>query len=97
MGGLAMLAGRYVPMLAALAVAGAFATRPVMATGRGTLRTDNPTFVSLVLAVVVVVVLLTFVPALLLGSGVQGLDRPAVLIAAFTSFLIPTGDIGMRP
>ena len=63
-------------MLAALAVAGAFATRPVMATGRGTLRTDNPTFVSLVLAVVVVVVLLTFVPALLLGSGVQGLgDR----------------------
>jgi K+-transporting ATPase A subunit len=72
MGGLAMLAGRYVPMLAALAVAGAFATRPVMATGRGTLRTDNPTFVSLVLAVVVVVVLLTFAPALLLGSEVQG-------------------------
>jgi potassium-transporting ATPase potassium-binding subunit len=74
MGGLAMLAGRYVPMLAALAVAGAFATRPVMATGRGTLRTDNPTFVSLVLAVVVIVVLLTFVPALLLGPGVQGLS-----------------------
>ncbi len=74
MGGLAMLAGRYLPMIVALAVAGAIAARPVMATGRGTLRTDNATFVGLVLAVVVIVVLLTFVPALLLGSGVQGLD-----------------------
>jgi K+-transporting ATPase ATPase A chain len=67
--------GAYVPMLAALAVAGAIAARPVMATGRGTLRTDNAPFVSLVLAVVVVVVLLTFVPALVLGSGVQGLSE----------------------
>ena len=73
-GGIAMLAGRCVPMLLALAVAGAIATRPVMAAGRGTLRTDTPTFVTLVLAVVVVVVLLTFVPALLLGPGVQGLS-----------------------
>ena len=73
MGGLAMLAGRYVPMLAALAVAGAFAAQPVMATGRGTLRTDTAVFVTLLLGVVVVVVLLTFVPALILGPGVQGL------------------------
>jgi K+-transporting ATPase A subunit len=69
----------YLPMIAAPAVAGAISTRPLTASGRGTLRTDNPTFVSLVLAVVVVVVvvvLLTFVPALLLGSGVQRLtDR----------------------
>jgi K+-transporting ATPase ATPase A chain len=73
LGGLAMLAGRYVPLLAALAVAGAMASRPVMATGRGTLRTDNATFMALVLAVVIAVVLLTFVPALALGPGVQGL------------------------
>jgi K+-transporting ATPase ATPase A chain len=44
-----------------------------MATGRGTLRRDNATFMALVLAVVIAVVLLTFVPALALGPGVQGL------------------------
>jgi K+-transporting ATPase A subunit len=49
-------------------------TRVLGPVERGTLRTDNATFVGLVLAVVVIVVLLTFVPALLLGSGVQGLD-----------------------
>ncbi len=90
MGGLAMLAGRYVPMLAALAVAGAFATRPVMATGRGTLRTDNPTFVSLVLAVDrrgrAAHVRARAAPRLR-GAGPR---RPAVLIRLH-EFLIPMG------
>ena len=71
MGGLAMLFGRYAPMLAALAVAGALAGKHVSPAGAGTLRTDGVTFASLLVFVIVVVVLLSFAPALLLGPGVQ--------------------------
>ena len=42
---LAMLAGRFIPMLAALAVAGSLAGKRVAPAGLGTLRTDTPTFV----------------------------------------------------
>ena len=45
LGGLAMLAGRFLPMLAALAVAGSLAGKRVAPAGLGTLRTDTPTFV----------------------------------------------------
>ncbi len=37
------------------------------------MRTDTPTFVVLIIATVLLVALLTFVPALLLGPVVQGL------------------------
>ena len=39
----------------------------------GTLRTDTPTFVVVLISVILIVALLTFVPALLLGPVVQGL------------------------
>jgi potassium-transporting ATPase potassium-binding subunit len=74
MGGLAMLFGRYVPMIAALAVAGALAGKRVSPTGAGTLRTDGVTFGALLVFVIVVVVLLNFAPALLLGPGGQALS-----------------------
>jgi K+-transporting ATPase ATPase A chain len=73
MGGTAMLFGRYLPMLAALAVAGALAGKKASPPGPGTMRTDTPTFVALLIAAVLLVALLTFVPALLLGPIVQGL------------------------
>jgi K+-transporting ATPase ATPase A chain len=73
LGGLAMLAGRFVPLLSALAVAGSLATKRVAPAGAGTFRTDTPTFVFLLIAVVVIVGALTFFPALLLGPIVQGL------------------------
>ena len=41
--------------------------------GPGTMRTDTPTFVVLLIGVILLVALLTFVPALLLGPIVQGL------------------------
>jgi K+-transporting ATPase ATPase A chain len=72
-GGLAMLGGRFVPLLAALAVAGSLAGKRVTPPGLGTLRTDTPTFGAVLVSVVVVIALLTFVPALLLGPVVQGL------------------------
>ena len=57
-------------------VAGALAGKRVAPAGPGTLRTDTPTFVVVLVSVVLIVALLTFVPALLLGPVVQGLtDR----------------------
>ena len=73
LGGVAMLGGRFFPMLAALAIAGSLAGKRVSPTGLGTLRTDTPTFVVVLIAVILIVALLTFVPALLLGPVVQGL------------------------
>jgi potassium-transporting ATPase potassium-binding subunit len=75
LGGAAMLAGRFIPLLAALAVAGSLAGKRIAPTGLGTLRTDTPTFVVVLISVIVVVALLTFVPALLLGPVVQGLSH----------------------
>jgi K+-transporting ATPase ATPase A chain len=69
----AMLAGRFLPILAVLAVAGALAGRRVSPQGPGTMRTDTPTFVVLLVGTILLVALLTFVPALLLGPVVQGL------------------------
>lgn len=75
LGAVAMLFGRFVPMLAALAVAGALAGKRVSPPGPGTMRTDTPTFVLLLVGAVALVALLTFVPALLLGPVVQGLTN----------------------
>jgi K+-transporting ATPase ATPase A chain len=72
-GGFDMLLGRFVPMLAVLAVAGGLARKRVSPAGLGTMRTDTPTFIVLLLFTVVLVGALTFVPALLLGPIVQSL------------------------
>ncbi|MGE5636315.1 MAG: potassium-transporting ATPase subunit KdpA [Nocardioidaceae bacterium] len=73
MGGLAMIGARFVPLLAALAVAGSLATKRIAPVGAGTFRTDTPTFVALLIGVIVIVAALTFFPALLLGPILQGL------------------------
>jgi K+-transporting ATPase ATPase A chain len=75
LGGFAMLIGRFVPLLAALAVAGSLAGKRIAPAGPGTLRTDNGTFVALLIFVIVVVAALTFFPALLLGPIGQGLTE----------------------
>ena len=74
LGGVAMIAGRFVPLVLALAVAGSLAGKRVTPAGPGTMRTDTPTFVALLIATILLVALLTFVPALLLGPVVQGLS-----------------------
>ncbi len=73
LGGFDMVFARYAPILFALAVAGALAGKRVTPAGLGTMRTDNPTFVVLLIGVIVLVGALTFFPALLLGPIVQGL------------------------
>jgi potassium-transporting ATPase potassium-binding subunit len=73
LGGFTMMFARYAPILFALAVAGSLAGKRVSPVGLGTMRTDNPTFVVLLIGVIVLVGALTFFPALLLGPIVQGL------------------------
>ncbi len=64
---------RFVPILFVLAVAGSLAGKRVAPAGLGTMRSDNPTFVVLLIAVIILVGALTFFPALLLGPIVQSL------------------------
>ncbi|HEX5990536.1 MAG TPA: potassium-transporting ATPase subunit KdpA [Solirubrobacterales bacterium] len=73
LGGVAMLLARFLPIIAALAVAGSLAGKRVAPAGAGTFRADSPTFVFLLIGVVVIVAALTFFPAFLLGPVVQGL------------------------
>jgi K+-transporting ATPase ATPase A chain len=75
LGGFAMLLGRFLPIAVALAVAGLLAGKRATPLGPGTMRTDTATFVVLIVATVVLVALLTFVPALFLGPVVQGLTN----------------------
>jgi K+-transporting ATPase ATPase A chain len=74
-GGLTMLSARFIPILAVLAVAGSLARKTATPSGLGTMRTDTPTFVVLLIGTVVLVGALTFFPALLLGPIVQGLTN----------------------
>jgi potassium-transporting ATPase potassium-binding subunit len=73
LGGLTMVLARYAPIVLVLAVAGALAGKAVHPAGPGTMRTDSPTFVVLLIGVVVLVGALTFFPAILLGPIVQSL------------------------
>jgi potassium-transporting ATPase potassium-binding subunit len=73
LGGFDMIFARYAPILFALAVAGTLAGKRISPAGLGTMRTDNGTFVVLLIGVIVLVGALTFFPALLLGPIVQGL------------------------
>jgi K+-transporting ATPase ATPase A chain len=71
--GMAMLVGRYGLAIPVLALAGSFATKKRVPAGAGTLPTHTPLFVALLVAVVVIVGALTFVPALALGPVVEHL------------------------
>jgi potassium-transporting ATPase potassium-binding subunit len=73
LGGAVMVGARFAPILFVLAISGALAGKKVSPPGLGTMRTDNPTFVFLLIGVVILVGALTFFPALLLGPVVQSL------------------------
>ena len=73
LGGFTMLFARFAPILFALAVGGALAGKRVSPAGLGTMRTDNATFVVLLIGVIILVGALTFFPAILLGPIVQAL------------------------
>jgi K+-transporting ATPase ATPase A chain len=73
LGGSVMVLARFAPILFVLAVAGALASKRIAPAGLGTMRTDTPTFVVLLIGVIVLVGALTFFPAILLGPVVQSL------------------------
>jgi K+-transporting ATPase ATPase A chain len=72
--GVAMLLGRFLPMVLVLALAGSLATQKATAESEGTLPTHKPLFVGMVVGVTVILVALTFFPALALGPIAEGLS-----------------------
>jgi potassium-transporting ATPase potassium-binding subunit len=69
--GLAMLIGRFLMIIPLLAVAGSLARKKLVPASAGTLPTNGPLFVGLLVGVVVIVGALTFFPALTLGPVVE--------------------------
>ncbi len=65
--GLAMWFGRFVSIVAALAIAGSLASKKRLAASSGTMPTHGALFVSLLIGTVLLVAALTFLPALALG------------------------------
>ncbi|UQU64622.1 potassium-transporting ATPase subunit KdpA [Couchioplanes caeruleus] len=72
--GLAMLLGRFLPIVLVLALAGSLARQKITPESEGTLPTHQPLFVGMVVGVTVVLVALTFLPALALGPIAEGLS-----------------------
>jgi K+-transporting ATPase ATPase A chain len=70
---LTMLIGRFWMILPVLAIAGSLAKKKLIPESVGTLRTDGPVFVGLLIAVIIVIGALSFMPALALGPAVEHL------------------------
>ena len=71
--GLCMLAGRFLLIVPALAIAGALARKPRVPVSAGTFPTGTPLFATLLVGVVLIVVGLTYFPVLSLGPVVEQL------------------------
>ena len=71
--GIAMLAGRFIPIVFVLALAGSLARQRSVPATAGTLPTHRLLFVAMLYGVVVIVAGLTFFPALALGPLAEGL------------------------
>ncbi|MDW5329698.1 potassium-transporting ATPase subunit KdpA [Plantactinospora sp. KLBMP9567] len=71
--GLCMLLGRFLPIIFVLALAGSLARQQPVPASEGTLPTHRPLFVGMVVGVTVILVALTFLPALALGPLAEGL------------------------
>ena len=71
--GVAMLLGRFLPILFVLALAGSLAAQDRIPATAGTLPTHRPQFVGLLIGVVVIVSALTYFPVLALGPLAEGL------------------------
>jgi potassium-transporting ATPase potassium-binding subunit len=72
-GALAMLAGRFFLIVPVLGIAGSLARKQTTPPSAGTLPTHGPLFVVMLLAVIVIVVGLTYFPVLALGPIVEQL------------------------
>ena len=83
--GVAMLIGRFLVIIPALAIAGSLAAKKTVPASAGSLPTHGGLFVGLLVGVILIVGGLTFFPALALGPVVEHLamlGRPDLLIGA---------------
>jgi K+-transporting ATPase ATPase A chain len=69
--GIAMLVGRFLMIIPLLAIAGSLAKKKLVPATTGTFPTDSGTFVMLLVGVILIVSLLTYLPALALGPIVE--------------------------
>ncbi|MFE1769170.1 potassium-transporting ATPase subunit KdpA [Streptomyces angustmyceticus] len=72
--GLAMLLGRFLPMVFVLALAGSLAEQKPVPVTAGTLRTEKPLFAGLLVGTILIITGLTYFPALALGPLAEGLS-----------------------
>ncbi|GLY33846.1 potassium-transporting ATPase subunit KdpA [Kineosporia sp. NBRC 101731] len=72
--GIAMLLGRFLPIIFVLGLAGSLARQKPTPESAGTLKTYQPLFVGMLVGVIVIVVALTYLPALALGPLAEGLS-----------------------
>lgn len=71
--GITMLMGRFLVIIPALAIAGSLVAKKTVPASAGTFPTDGPLFVGLLVGVILIVVGLTFFPALAIGPIVEHL------------------------
>ncbi|MEV8623441.1 potassium-transporting ATPase subunit KdpA [Streptomyces sp. NPDC051079] len=71
--GIAMLLGRFLPMVFVLALAGSLAEQMPVPETAGTLRTEKPLFTGLLVGTIMIITGLTYFPALALGPLAEGL------------------------
>jgi potassium-transporting ATPase potassium-binding subunit len=79
MTGVAMWFGRFLPMVAVMAIAGSLAAKKCRSAGPGTLPTHRPLFIGVLLGTVLLVGALAWVPAIAMGpvaEQLQSLHRP---------------------
>jgi potassium-transporting ATPase potassium-binding subunit len=72
-GGIVMLLGRFAPEIFALGLAGSLARQAPVPESAGTLDTRTPLFVGMLVGVILILVGLTYFPALALGPFAEGL------------------------
>jgi K+-transporting ATPase ATPase A chain len=65
--GLAMLFGRFIPIIGPIAIAGSLASKKYIPESAGTLKVQSPAFVAVLLSVILIIAALSFFPALALG------------------------------
>ena len=72
-GGIVMLVARFAPMVFVLALGGSLARQQPVPASLGTLETHKPLFAGLLVGVIIILVGLTYFPALALGPFAEGL------------------------
>lgn len=75
---IAMWFGRFIPIVAVLAIAGSLAAKKRVEVTAGTLPTHGPLFIALLSGTVIVVGALTYLPALALGPVIEHLQLHAL-------------------